>query len=145
LAEIDQETWSPLVTPQVRELAGIRFAQGRFEPDEVIVAEVDGRIAGYVHIGESTPLESNRHVLHVHGLAVAPEDQGAGVGRRLMSAAIDQARRRGARRLTLRVFGVNERAQALYAALGFVVEGVLREEFFVDGRFVDDVQMALRL
>jgi RimJ/RimL family protein N-acetyltransferase len=43
------------------------------------------------------------------------------------------------------VLGPNSGARALYEACGFEVEGVLREEFFRDGRYVDDVQMARRL
>jgi len=43
------------------------------------------------------------------------------------------------------VLGPNSGARALYEACGFEVEGVLREEFFLDGRYVDDVQMARRL
>jgi RimJ/RimL family protein N-acetyltransferase len=49
---------------------------------------------------------------------------------------------RGVRRLTLHVLGHNKTARAAYARSGFTVEGVLREEFEVDGRYVDDVLMA---
>jgi RimJ/RimL family protein N-acetyltransferase len=40
------------------------------------------------------------------------------------------------------VLGPNTTARALYEGAGFVVEGVLREEFHLDGRYVDDVLMA---
>ena len=56
--------------------------------------------------------------------------------------AAEEAARRGARKLGLRVLGGNASARALYASAGFVVEGVLRDEFWLDGRFVDDVFMA---
>ena len=56
-----------------------------------------------------------------------------------------EAASRGARRLTLRVLGPNAVARGLYEACGFTVEGVLREEFLLDGRYVDDVLMALEL
>ena len=60
-----------------------------------------------------------------------------------MEALIAEAGARGGRRMTLRVFSPNERAQRLYERLGFEVEGVLRGEFRVaDGEFVDDVFMA---
>ncbi|NUR65391.1 MAG: GNAT family N-acetyltransferase, partial [Streptomyces sp.] len=49
--------------------------------------------------------------------------------------------RRGARRLTLRVLGHNTPARRLYESEGFVVEGVLPEEFLLDGEYVDDVFM----
>jgi RimJ/RimL family protein N-acetyltransferase len=62
-----------------------------------------------------------------------------------VAAAVREARDRGARRLTLRVLGTNGPARDLYLSLGFVVEGVLHEEFRLDGRYVDDVLTALSL
>jgi RimJ/RimL family protein N-acetyltransferase len=60
-------------------------------------------------------------------------------------AAVDEARRRGARKLSLRVLATNPGARRLYERCGFVVEGVLREEFLLDEVFVDDVLMACDL
>ena len=62
-----------------------------------------------------------------------------------MAAAVREAGSRGARRLTLRVLAPNTAARGLYEACGFTVEGVLREEFLLEGRYVDDVLMALDL
>ncbi len=47
--------------------------------------------------------------------------------------------------MTLRVLGHNHAARGLYESAGFVVEGVLRGEFLLDGVYVDDVAMALDL
>lgn len=112
-------------------------------PEDVLVAERDGRIVGYAKVRPPTPLPSNAHVQQVQGLAVHPSARGYGLGGRLLAAAVEEARRRGARKLSLRVLGSNPRAQALYRAAGFEVEGVLRAEFRLDdGTFVDDVLMA---
>ena len=81
----------------------------------------------------------------ISGIAVATPYRGRGLGRRLVDAAAAAARARGARRLTLRVLADNEGARALYESAGFVIEGVQRDEFFLDGRYVDDVLMALDL
>jgi ribosomal protein S18 acetylase RimI-like enzyme len=102
-------------------------------------------VAGYVALGTPTALESNRHVVLIRGLAVSPGFQRRGIARALLAAAEATARERGARRLTLRVLGTNPAARALYEGYGFVVEGVQREEFLLDGRYVDDVLMALQL
>lgn len=51
----------------------------------------------------------------------------------------EEARRQGARRLTLRVLGHNTPARKLYESEGFVVERILPEEFLLDGAYVDDV------
>jgi ribosomal protein S18 acetylase RimI-like enzyme len=145
LLALDRATISPEVSPAPPDDPRPDFWRPDEDPANTLVVEVDGTVAGYVKLRQATELESSRHVLHVAGLAVDPANQGEGVGRRLMDAAIEVARRRGARRLTLRVLGPNKRAQKLYEALGFEVEGVQREEFFLDGRYVDDVLMALTL
>jgi ribosomal protein S18 acetylase RimI-like enzyme len=144
LATLDREAWTAFSSPGPLDEAEPFFNE-RSSPEDVIVAVVDGELAGYVRLGKASRFRSSDHVLTVNGIAVDPGRQGRGVGRALIDGAIAEARRRGARRLTLRVFSPNERARRLYESAGFVVEGVLREEFFLDGRYVDDVFMALVL
>ena len=52
-------------------------------------------------------------------LAVAPAEQGQGLGRRLLDALLDEARRREAAEVLLEVRADNAPAQALYARAGF--------------------------
>jgi ribosomal protein S18 acetylase RimI-like enzyme len=145
LRALDAETWSPLASPGPPPAAGRPFFGAGLEPGDVLVAETDGAVAGYAALGTPTPLESNRHVAYLRGLAVLPAQRGRGVGRALVEAAAAAAAARGARRLTLRVLAPNTAARALYESCGFAVEGVLRGEFRLEGRYVDDVLMALEL
>ena len=138
IAALDAATWSFDVTPSPRSSVPSSI-------DGMLVAEDDGEIVRYVAVGRATRLESNRHVADIRGLAVAPDHQGRGLGRALVQAALDAARERGARKVTLRVLAPNTAARALYESCGFVVEGVRRDEFFLDGRYVDDVLMARML
>ena len=138
IAALDAATWSFDVTPSPRSSVPSSI-------DGMLVAEDGGEIVGYVAVGRATRLESNRHVADIRGLAVAPDHQGRGLGRALVQAALDAARERGARKVTLRVLAPNTAARALYESCGFVVEGVRRDEFFLDGRYVDDVLMARML
>lgn len=101
------------------------FFDDRHRPEDFLVAEDGGRLLGYIRLARPTPLASNAHVLQIQGFAVAGEARGRGVGRALVRAAVDRARERGARRLTLRVLGHNAPARALYESEGFAVEGVL--------------------
>ena len=135
IAALDDATWSFDVTPSPRSSVPSSI-------DGMLVAEDDGEIVGYVAVGRATRLESNQHVADIRGLAVAPDHQGRGLGRALVQAALDAARERGARKVTLRLLAPNTAARALYESCGFVVEGVRRDEFFLDGRYVDDVLMA---
>lgn len=145
LAALDRATWSYQTSPAPVPPDRGRFFAGRTAPEDVLVAEAGDAVVGYVQIGPAIPVPSNAHVITVRGLAVDPERRGEGIGRRLVEAAVAAARGCGGRRLTLRVLAPNAAARAVYEACGFVVEGVLREEFLLDGRYVDDVLMAVDL
>lgn len=146
LTLIDRLTWSYLhaVMPEPQPPYDPFFSE-RHTPGNHLVAELGDRVVGYVRLGFPTPLASNAHVRQIQGLAVAGEARGRGVGRALVRAAAEEARRRGARRLTLRVLGHNTLARKLYESEGFVVEGVLPEEFLLGGEYVDDVLMGRSL
>ena len=145
LAAIDRAVWSPRSSPGPRPADDRPFFDARTAPGDVLVGLVDGRVAGYATLAPATPLPSGAHVLTLNGVAVEQQARRAGVGRALVAAAAAEARARGARRLTLRVLADNEPARRLYESLGFVVEGEQRQEFLLDGRYVDDVLMALDL
>jgi ribosomal protein S18 acetylase RimI-like enzyme len=143
LVAIDDATWSPLVTPALRP-AEPAFFRPQVEPSDTLVAAVGGEIAGYALLGHPTPVPASKHVQMLRGLAVDPGCQGKGIGRALVEAAIREAAARGAVKLSLRVLASNETARRLYEKCGFETEGVLRDEFFLDGRRIDDVLMAQR-
>ncbi|MFE7935354.1 GNAT family N-acetyltransferase [Streptomyces sp. NPDC057456] len=142
LALVDRLTWSPLhaVMPEP-EPPYAPFFDERHVPEDYLVAELDDRVIGYVRLAPPTSLACNAHVRQIQGLAVLDEGRGRGVGRALIRAAFEEARRQGARRITLRVLGHNTPARKLYESEGFVVEGVLPEEFLLAGEYVDDVFM----
>ncbi|WP_351233789.1 N-acetyltransferase [Streptomyces sp. NPDC002133] len=171
LGELDRATWSTLHAVLPRPMPPYEpFFDEAHRPDGYLVAETaaetaaetvaetipddaasanaqtdDGdtgrRIAGYIRLGFPTPLACNQHVRQIQGLAVAGWARGRGVARALLRAAGDEARRQGAVRITLRVLGHNTPARRLYESEGYVVEGILPGEFFLAGRYVDDVLM----
>ncbi|MET9900877.1 GNAT family N-acetyltransferase [Streptomyces sp. NPDC006446] len=146
LGRLDRDTWSTLhaVMPRPRPPYEPFYSE-RFGPRDHFVAELDGRLVGYIRLGFPTPLACNAHVRQILGLAVADQARGAGVGRALLRAVCEEARRQGARRITLRVLGHNTPARGLYESEGFVVEGILPGEFLLDGAYVDDVLMGRAL
>jgi ribosomal protein S18 acetylase RimI-like enzyme len=142
LRRIDLASWTAQVSPAPRP-TGPFF--GSTHAEDVLVAEVDGRVAGYAGLGRFYTLETSAHVLELQGIAVDPIHQGQGVGRVLVTAAIQAARRRHAGRLMLKVLGSNVIARNLYESCGFQVEGILRDQFLLDGHYVNDVFMAVDL
>ena len=119
---------------------GEPFFSERNPPEVHLVADAGGEVLGYVRLKQQIDdLPENLHVLAIHGLAVTPAARGRGIGTALMLAAENAARGRGARKLSLRMFAGNSKARALYERLGYVVEGVLQEEFQINGEYIDDV------
>jgi ribosomal-protein-alanine N-acetyltransferase len=75
-------------------------------------------------------------------IAVAPRAQGRGLGRELLGAAVEEARRRGCSQVMLEVAHDNDTAIALYASAGFESLGRRRDYY---GPGLDAVIMRLRL
>lgn len=145
LRQVDAATWTADVSPGPAPLVDTAFFCEQTRPDDVLVAEVDDAVVGYAKLSQSLMIPSHDHVLTLTGLAVEPQRQRNGAGRRLVEAAIEEAQARGAHKLSLRVLGPNTSARLLYEACGFVVEGILRAEFLLNGGYVDDVLMARQL
>lgn len=139
---IDAATRTPLSSPAPHPADPRRR---RVPYERMLVAELEGKVAGYLEYGPPNRLHASDHVLMVQGLSVAPAHQRRGAARALLEAVIESARADRYRRVVLRVLGHNAPARALYTSCGFEVEGVLREFFLLDGHYVDDVWMALPL
>jgi ribosomal-protein-alanine N-acetyltransferase len=81
--------------------------------------------------------------LHIGNLAVDPDYQGRGIGRRLMNYILDEGRRRSMTSAMLEVRPSNVRARALYESFGFYQINV-RRNYYQDDR-EDALVLALRL
>src|SRR5690348_4985812 len=99
-----------IANPDAIHLPPAQIANG-----QVIVAELDGEIAGFAAVvgGE------------LDGLFVEPDLWGSGIGRALADAAAHEARKRG---LALTVVA-NPRARRFYEHCGFTVEGEVETRF----------------
>lgn len=140
LARLDGMAWSPdSGFPSVITSADSFFTPAS-PPNVHLVGEIDGTAVGYVRLRPPTHLPENAHVIEVSGLAVHPAARRRGVASALLRAA--EQRARGARKLSLRVLSTNKPAIRLYRKLGFEREGTLRQEFLINGQYVDDLLMA---
>jgi ribosomal protein S18 acetylase RimI-like enzyme len=145
LAVLDAVSWPHQLQVAAPQRADKPFFTTWREPRDVIVAD-RGRIVGYIRLGRHMKIAANDHVLHIESLVVAAEARGQGIGGLLVDAGIHEARRRGVRKLGLRVLSNNPGALRLYQRHGFEEEGRLRSELRRDdGSYADDVWMALWL
>ena len=83
------------------------------------MAEVAGRVAGFVSVGAVRHAEPEPGLGELLALYVDPPAQGAGIGRALLAAGEDRLRALGYDRAVLRIFVHNERARSFYDAHGW--------------------------
>lgn len=84
-----------------------------------LLAFVDGEAAGLANCFTGISTFAARPLVNIHDIAVAPGRRGLGIGKALMRAVEDEARARGACKITLEVLSGNATAKALYAAMGY--------------------------
>lgn len=80
----------------------------------LLIARRDGEACGCVALGRLTET-----ICEVRTLFVRPERRGAGVGKMLAQAALDEARKLGYQTARLDTLGFMAGAQQLYGSLGF--------------------------
>lgn len=112
-------------------------------PDNIhmLVAEIDGEIVGCLGL-ETMVSKRQRHVASF-GVSVKTASQGKGVGRALITAALDLADNwLNTRRIEITVYTDNTGAIGLYKSLGFVIEGEMVDYAYRNGEYVNAYQMA---
>lgn len=98
----------------------IALPAGQIERGEVLVAEIDDRLAGFaVILDEGGAAE-------LDGLFVEPDLWRQGIGSALVEVATHEARRRG---LSLMSVVASPAAESFYASCGFTVEGAAETRF----------------
>jgi RimJ/RimL family protein N-acetyltransferase len=145
----------PAIRAHLEALAAEPDRHVPLEPDEVdavaadlrpligkgaVVVACDPDVIGFVSMRRGTR-KWLAHAAYL-GISIRKAYRGRGVGRALMTAAVDWARDHGVARIELHVMARNTTAIALYEKLGFQREGVNRGALCIDGVLHDDLVMA---
>ena len=116
-------------------------------PDAFVVAEVDGKVVGYIMCRLEHGLSETRRFSlvkkgHIVSVAVLPEYRRAGIGKALVTEALRALSKHNAEECFLEVRMTNEPAINLYKKLGF---GIARKvsHYYFDG--ADAYVMTFRL
>lgn len=110
----------------------------------VLVAERDGKVAGYASYGDWRAFDGYRHTVE-HSVYVDKDCRGAGIGKLLMQALIDHARGNDKHVMIAAIEAENQPSIALHERLGFRLVGIHKEVGRKFGRWLDLAMMELRL
>jgi GNAT superfamily N-acetyltransferase len=124
LAEFSLPPWrtgDEIIAGEARTLSS---ALAQLSPDAdllVAVGPQEERL-GFIYLETETDYFRGEPYTHIGILAVDRSGEGTGVGRALIEAAEERARRRGDLMVTLNVFDRNGHARAVYERLGYAPE-----------------------
>lgn len=124
--------------PELTTLLNLLFSQeAEFQPDidaqyrglsniisnpeigEILTIRTDDSIVGMINLLYTVSTALGERVALLEDMVVLPQFRGAGVGSKLLQAAIAHARTSGCKRVTLLTDGDNEAAQKFYCNHGF--------------------------
>jgi GNAT superfamily N-acetyltransferase len=83
-----------------------------------LIAEVDGRAAGYSLFHDGYDTDKGYRIIYLADLYVRPEYRGTGLGRKLIETVKDAAKRRGAKKIFWTVYAPNRAARKFYWHIG---------------------------
>lgn len=104
--------------------------------DHRLVARLDGRVVGWAALAPVSDRCAYAGVAE-GSIYVAPEAQGRGVGRALLTAVVTSAERAGIWTVQTGIFPENQPSIRLHEACGFRVVGVRERLGRLDGRWRD--------
>ncbi|ANC92323.1 N-acetyltransferase [Azospirillum humicireducens] len=116
--------WS--LTPTTLEQRRAWMAERKSKGMPVLVAELDGAIVGFASYGEFRPWEGYKHTVE-HSIYVDSTVRGRGIGRGLLAALLDDAKRSGKHMIVAGIEAENTASIRLHAAFGFVEAGCIRQ------------------
>ncbi|MBD0414083.1 GNAT family N-acetyltransferase [Oryzicola mucosus] len=123
-----------------------RYEALRADEYPYIVAEKDGAVIGYAYAGPFRARPAYRFIVE-DSIYIAPEAKGAGVGKALMQALLDECIRLGFRQIVA-VIGDGSPTSAsvkLHERLGFEHTGAMPGSGYKHGRWLDTVLMQLSM
>lgn len=134
--------WNDVEVDAANRAAWLAERQGAGFP--TLAAERGGAVVGYATYGPFRPHDGYRFTVE-NSVYVAETARGGGIGRALMTALIERARKAGLHAIVAGIEAENADSIRLHAALGFVESGRLPQVGTKFGRWLDLLFMQLTL
>ncbi len=126
----------PKTAADIREMIAAKSAAGH----GFLVALADGTLLGQASYGQFRAGPGYRTCME-HSISLSPAAKGRGIGRALMTALEDHARRGGAHQMIAGVSGENAEGRAFHERLCYRHVATVPQAGYKFGRFIDLVLM----
>ena len=145
VAQLENENWTQEGTPHVMNssVEGVLKKVLNGTTYLLAVNETD-QIMALLDYAPKHNIPAGRHVV-TFGLVTVKAYRRQGLAKRLLQAFLERAKAEGFQKVAIQVLGSNQPALQLYEAFGFVKEAELKSEFFINGKFVNDLTLAYYL
>ncbi|QPS70875.1 GNAT family N-acetyltransferase [Lactococcus garvieae] len=144
VAKIENQNWTLKSTPFIINSSAEKIMKKILKGTRYLLAEENGKILGVLDYGQRNKSEFGSHVI-TFGVMTVQEARGKGVATALIQYLIREARTENYEKITINAMSSNPKALTLYEHLGFVREGELKKEYFIDGTYIDSLIYAYYL
>jgi len=128
-----------------RPVQGFRDQLSAPAPNAAFGAFIDGQLRACAALAWTSRFPSSMHKALLWGCFVEPGFRERGLGRQVVSRALEHARQNSIRRVNLTVFLPNQAAVNLYGSLGFQAFGLEPEAVCLGGSYHDGQHMTVAL
>lgn len=136
---LENKTWNALNTPASLPVTSKDKLIKDFENGtHYLVIEDNNEILGVLDYHSYYPFPSGRHVV-TFGIAISEKTREQGLGRQLIHSFFELAKADDYQKVLIHVLSSNEKACAFYEKLGFKQEAVLKNQFYLNDTYVDDL------
>jgi phosphinothricin acetyltransferase len=135
--------WNETLVDQTNRRAWLADRQSKGYPVLVAVDDL-GSVFGYASFGDWRAFDGYRHTVE-HSVYVKHDQRGKGLGRHLMLALIERARKLNKHVMVAAIEAGNQGSISMHVKLGFVQTGLMPEVGTKFGKWLDLVYLQLKL
>ncbi len=114
-----------------------RRVLGPSSPERVVMAEREGRVLGFAHVGPAHDADTTPSTGQLHTIYLDPGCWGTGVGRAVHDTGLARLRDDGYRDAVLWMLSTNARADRFYRRQGWERDGRIRVQQFGGAVVID--------
>ncbi|AMV69721.1 acetyltransferase, GNAT family [Pediococcus damnosus] len=141
LFKIENKIWTSNNTPVDVNYSTAQDYLKDHSSNNTIVALINDLPVGSIDYHPASSKPTSKYTW-TFGIGVDPAHQSDGIGGKLLEHFKKFAQDSSVHKLHLRALGTNPGAIRFYQKHGFETEGILKDEFFINGIFVADYQMS---